>query len=114
MQVWQEQLQGKLDQVAEYASDWDACLDMVSRQPETTELNEFLDYLVPRLKRMQRQFNQVEYDAKLRAWSIYNYDYKMFQYCRRKYPGAVITPQRIVLADEELDLTDRDKLQQQL
>lgn len=110
--VWEDQLDQMLDQVAEYAEDWEQCINMIEAEPESKELHEYLTLLVPRLQLMQRRFNRVEYDAKNRWWKIKNYTYKMWKYMKQKY-DPVITPNTIIVEDEALTLTDRDNLLQQ-
>lgn len=109
-----QQLHQMLDQVADYADDWPECLEMVAEVPETKQLHKYLTYLVPRLKRMQRRFNWIKYDASNRIWYIHNYTYKMFDYLTRKYPNkVVVTDSRIALSDEVLTDKDRDLLRKQ-
>lgn len=110
MEVWREQLEQMLDQVAEYAEDWDWLMNDLAAKPETKQLHEYLTFLVPRLKTMQRRINRVEYDAELKTWDIYNYSFDMFRYIKSRYPDATITPGRIVLRNEEITPEDRDKL----
>lgn len=114
MEVWKQQLNDALNDVAIYAGDWDAALEMVASAPETPELNEYLTYLVPRLKRHQRQFNWVTYDNKERTYTIHNFDYKMYQYMSRRYKDeAIITSESISIRAEALTDDDCDKLREQ-
>lgn len=104
-----------LDQAAVYAEDWPVLLDMLAEARESKQLHEYLTLLVPRLKRMQRQFNRVEYDVPERIWSIYNYNYKMYCYMKKKYgEEIVVTPSRISIASEVLTSQDLEILKKQL
>lgn len=118
MKVGEYQLNQMLDQVAEYADDWDKLLEMVAVADvpaKRPELYAYLEYLLPRIKQMRRSFNWVSYDAQARIWSIHNYDFNMFQYMRKRYTeDIVVTPQRIAIPNDALSLADRDKLHKQV
>lgn len=115
MEVWKAQLDDLLDQAATYAEDWPVLIDMLAEQPTTLELYDYLNLLVPRLKRMQRRFNWVEFDAQGHFYTVNNYDFKMYHYLTHRYPGQLtITPHRIAIPVEALTIADREKLRQQL
>lgn len=118
MQVWEQRLNQMLDQVADYADDWNEVLEMVAvadNKGERQLLHDYLEYLVPRIKNMQRQFNWVTYDQSNHAYVIHNYTLDVFRYMRESYPqDAVITPNRITIGAEVLKPIDKEKLQKQL
>lgn len=116
MEAWEDQLHQMQDQVADYAYDWNECLNMVAEAPETKDLHSFLGFLVPRLKRMQRQFNRVRYMVPDRIWYIHNYDYKVYSYMTKRYgeDKIVVTDSCISIADETLTDTDRELLRKHL
>lgn len=104
-----------LDQVIEYAGDWDELLNMLAVVDlgEHPLLYEYLEQLVPRVKRMQRQFNQVSYQDQI--WRIHNYSFPMFEYmCKQYAEWLTITPYQIAIENEHLNATDQDKLRKQL
>lgn len=114
-EVWREQLDDLLSQVAEYADDWQELVAQIESLPENKQLHEYLSLLVPRLKRMQRAFNRVTYDTKARCYVISNYDYKLYWYFKRKYPQQiVITPYIIAISTDDLSDADREQMQKQM
>lgn len=116
MLVWEERLSQLYAEVAEYADDWPELLEQVEALPHSPDTVEYLELLVPRLKRMSRRFNRVYYHCKTeRYWEIANYSAKMYFYWKQKYPNdIVVTPYTIHIADEKLSVTDREQLQKQL
>lgn len=118
MEIGEYQLNQMLEEVAEHADGWDKLLEMVAEADTPAnrqELYAYLEYLIPRIKHIRLAFNWVSYDTQDRIWSIHNYDFKMFQYMRRRYPDEiVVTPQCISIRAEALSYDDRDKLHRQL
>lgn len=114
-EVWRQQLSQMQDQVADYAYDWNECLEMVASLPPSRETHEYLELLTPRLKQMQRRFNRVEHNAKDRCWCIYNYTYEMYHFFKQAYDGKIIvTPNAIRILDEDLDPATTEQLQKRL
>lgn len=116
MRIWEERLDQLYDGVAEYAEDWEACIDMVEALPRTPETIEYLELLVQRLKRMDRRFNRITFHNKeTRYWEIANYSAKMYSYWKHKYPDDIIvTPYTIHIAADKLKVEEQEQLQKQL
>lgn len=113
MEVWQQQLKQMLDQVSEYAYDWDQCLDMLASEPETKSLHAYLEFLVPRLKQMQREFNWVEY--KDQCFRIHNYTYRFYQWVKDQGLNPIaVTPNHIVLHEDQLTPEQREQFRKRL
>lgn len=120
MEVRRESLEQMLDQVADYASDWDEILQMVAVVDNTGErplLQNYLELLLPRLKQMDRKFNRVE---KLvlpegNCWRIRNYSYDVYKYFVTQYPEvAICTPMTLTLMENKLKQKDNDFLRTKL
>lgn len=119
MQVWEERLKQLFKEASDYAYDWLECQEMVEKAPQDKTLLGYMELLVPRLKRMDRTFNRVTHvipkDNTPKYWEIANYTYNMYSYWKKKYPAdIVITPYTIHIADEKLNVADREQLQKQL
>lgn len=87
-EFWEQELEQLLNQVAEYAPDWDEVLDMVAAadMPENQKmLYEYLRELVPRLKQMRREFNRVTYVNG--GYVVSNYDFKMYSWAKKRGLG---------------------------
>lgn len=113
MLVWEQQLEQMLDQAALYGCDWDECLNMLAELPETEELHEYLTYLIPRMKYMQRQFNWVT--VRDGIYFIHNYDYKMYQWFKkRQFKQAVVTSGRLCISKEQLSPDEQEQLRKHL
>lgn len=114
-EVWQEQLDDYLFQVADMAEDWPELIERIEQLPEDKRLHEYLSLLVPRLKHMQRKMNRVYFDSKSRCFSVANYTYEMYFSLKQKYPGKLtITPYTLSIHTDDLTDSDRDQLHKQL
>lgn len=93
MEVWQQQLEQMLDQVADYADDWESCLNMVGELPEDKNLHAYLELLVPRLKQMRREFNWTSLHNDIaggKFWKVHNYTFKMWRFMTKKFPDNIV------------------------
>ena len=106
------------DQVADYADDWEACLNMVGEQPDSKEMHEYLSLLVPRLRNMRREFNwtTLRLDAENgKFWTVHNYTFKMWRFLTRTFPdNIVVTKDYIAVNDCVLTPKLREEFRQHL
>lgn len=116
MQVWEQQLEQMRTQVWQYASDWDELVEMVAEADspeEAKRLHDYLEYLVPRIRNMQRRFNWVEYKD---GWyRIHNYTYAMYKwFVAQKFAVSRITPSTLFIISDELSPKQREKIHKML
>lgn len=122
MEVWREQCNDALDQVADYAADWDEMLEMAAKveadaTAATSRSVTYLEYLVPRLRDMQRRMNRVYrlQTATGGLLKIENYSYDMYcWYLDRGFPEEAIQPHKLLVLEEWLTPDERDQFRSRI
>lgn len=109
-----QQIQQMLDQIADYAGDWEECLNMVAEAETDRDkqmLHDYLETLTTRLAKMQRRFNIVTYRPTSKCWCVSNYDYKMYKWFKNaKFAGSTITPYSLFIHKDELNPEQNEQM----
>lgn len=120
MEVREERCNEALDQIADYAADWDEMLEMVAKIDvaiKTSRPLNFLEHLVPRLRDMQRRMNRV-YRSQTKTGGrieIQNYSYDMYcWYLDRGFPEESIFPNKLLILEEWLTPEERDQFRSRI
>lgn len=118
MEVREQRCNEALDRVADYAADWDEMLEMVAKiDVATNKPTTYLEYLVLRLRDMQRRMNRV-YRRQTKSGGlleIQNYTYDMYcWYLERGFPEEAITPHKLLVLEEWLTPEERDQFRSRI
>lgn len=117
MTNWEVEISRRLDQIAVDAEDWEAVVDMLAEVGESSEaFYNYLGLLEARVKQMRRRMNRVTFHAAgTRHYKVWNYDWKMYDYLSRHYPGQFVEqPLYLAIPFEVLTPKDRDAFQEKV
>lgn len=119
MEVKQQQLEQLFEQVQFYAEGWNEMLQAVGLLTtiamESPRPQAYLEYLVPRLRALQRRMNRVYYSQKGRFYIIENYTYEMFcWYLDKGFPEEAIRPNSLRVLVEWLKPEENDEFRKRI